>query len=100
MEMTTCADDSDHDATEIFDRNVTLVGKNRSMSRTIGRICDKFDMLFSQRAYVHWFVSEGMEEGDFAKAREDLGFLKKDYFECYREMTDDEEAEDTESDAS
>ena len=44
-------------------------------------ICKRYDYLYSQRAYVHWFVGEGMEEGELAEAREDLGFLLLDYEE-------------------
>ena len=28
--------------------------------------------MYGKRAFVHWYVSEGMEEGEFAEAREDL----------------------------
>jgi len=72
-------------------RNVTMIGNNVAVSRVFTeRINKKYDMMYSQRAFVHWYVGEGMEEGEFSEAREDLGFLEKDYLDVVTEQASDE----------
>merc|ERR1711994_832516 len=89
------------DIMQAAERNVTMIGNNVAVSRVFTeRITKKYDMMYSQRAFVHWYVGEGMEEGEFSEAREDLGFLEKDYLDVLSEQATDEEDDDEEDGSS
>jgi len=86
-----------HDECAQFDKNVVMMGNNTAISRVFSeRISKKYDVMYSQRSFVHWFVGEGMEEGEFEEAREDLAFLEKDYLDVLQEVATDDEAEEDE----
>jgi tubulin alpha len=42
--------------------------------------------MFAKRAFIHWYISEGMDELEFLEARENLEALEKDYEEISQEF--------------
>merc|ERR1712014_5051 len=51
-------------------RACAMVANSTAVAEALSRIDHKFDLMYAKRAFVPWYVGEGMEEGEFSEARD------------------------------
>ena len=62
-------------------RAVVMVSNSSAIRGSWERLCKKFQLMYSKRAFVHHYVGEGLEEGEFTSALLNIKALAKDYKE-------------------
>lgn len=62
-------------------RAVVMVSNSSAVRVAWERICKKFSLMYAKRAFVHHYVGEGLEEGEFTNAIRNIKALSNDYRE-------------------
>ncbi|VDL26861.1 unnamed protein product [Hymenolepis diminuta] len=60
-------------------RQVTAVYNSTIVVEPLKCVLNKYNALFKKRAFVHWFVKEGMEESEFNVCADDVRAIVNDY---------------------
>lgn len=76
-------------------RAVSMLAANTAIKGAFDALNRKFDQMFEKRAFVHWYLNEGMELDEFEDARCNLAVLEKDYEEVEADTTDCTQANST-----
>ncbi len=59
-------------------RAVCMISNSTAIAEVFSRLDHKFDLMYAKRAFVHWYVGEGMEEGEFSEVSCLVGGLRMD----------------------
>ncbi|CAH0556724.1 unnamed protein product [Brassicogethes aeneus] len=62
-------------------RACVMISNSTAIKEAWERVVGKYEMMYKKRAFFHHYIGEGLEEGQFSEARENLKDLILDYKE-------------------
>lgn len=63
------------------EKSATLISLSTGMITPLDIMLNGFGNMWSKRAFVHYYVGDGMEEGEFSEALEGVRAIQKEYGE-------------------
>jgi len=71
--------------------SATFIGNSTSIQELFKRISEQFTLMFRRKAFLHWYIGEGMDEMEFTEAESNMVDLIAEY-QQYQEATIDDVA--------
>lgn len=75
--------------------SATFVGNTTAIQELFKRIAEQFTSMFRRKAFLHWYIGEGMEENDFTEADNNLSDLISEYQQYQDAVSGDQDGEDS-----
>ncbi|CAF0948766.1 unnamed protein product [Adineta ricciae] len=72
--------------------SATFIGNNTAIQELFKRIAEQFKAMFARKAFVHWYLREGMDELEFTEAESDMHDLISEY-QQYQDAAVEDDAE-------
>ncbi|KAJ5078681.1 tubulin beta chain [Anaeramoeba ignava] len=79
-------------------QSVAFVGNSTSIQELFKRIGDQFSKMYKRKAFIHWYLNEGLDESEFVESQNNMNDLVMEY-QQYQDATLDDvfgEADDSE----
>ncbi|KAJ5078263.1 tubulin beta chain [Anaeramoeba ignava] len=70
--------------------SATFLGNSTSIQELFKRFGDQFKVMFKRKAFLHWYLGEGMDEMEFNEAENNMTDLVNEY-QQYQDATIDDE---------
>lgn len=70
----------------------TFIGNSTAVQEVFRRVADQFVVMFKRKAFLHWYIGEGMDEMEFTEAESNMNDLVAEY-QQYQEAAADEGSE-------
>ena len=72
-----------------FKMSATFVGNSTAIQELFKRVSSQFSAMFKRKAFLHWYLGEGMDEMEFTEAESNMNDLVSEY-QQYQEATAEE----------
>ncbi|KAK3921749.1 Tubulin beta-1 chain [Frankliniella fusca] len=69
----------------------TFIGNTTAIQEIFKRIGEQFSAMFKRKAFLHWYIGEGMDEGEFSEAESNMGDLIAEYQQYQEAPPDDDD---------
>jgi len=70
--------------------STTFIGNSTSIQEMFKRVSEQFTLMFRRKAFLHWYIGEGMDEMEFTEAESNMNDLIAEYQQYQEAGVDDE----------